>query len=178
VALAVAQTIPDCVLISADTENNAVLLTDQVASAVPHAMLFGTAGLAETSFTDPAAGGIPPAVGSRMLITVAIPGVGADRAQAHQFLAAYAPRYGAPQPYAIFGYAAMELMLGAISRSTGHGTQSAERSKVLAAIFATRNRYSVVGTYTIKRDGDTTLRRYGAFQVVRGRLRPFEAITG
>jgi branched-chain amino acid transport system substrate-binding protein len=177
-ALAVAQAAPDCVLISADTENNAVLVTDQVAAAVPHAMLFGTAGLAETSYTDPTQGGIPTPLDGRMLITVAVPGPGANQAVSRAFVAAYVLRYGAPQPYAVFGYAAMSLMLDAISRATRHGTRPAERSKVLEAIFATRNRRSVLGTYTITRYGDTTLRRYGAYQVVDGRLRLLEAISG
>ena len=57
-------------------------------------------------------------------------------------------------------------------------SRPAERSKVLAAIFATRNRRSVIGTYSIKRDGDSTLRRYGAFQVVAGRLHLLQSITG
>ena len=42
-ATAVAKTGADCVLISAITEDNAVLLTKQVAQAMPNAKLFGTA---------------------------------------------------------------------------------------------------------------------------------------
>jgi branched-chain amino acid transport system substrate-binding protein len=113
-----------------------------------------------------------------MMITVAVPATSADPASTRGFLAAYSPRYGSPQPYAVFGYAAMSLMLDAISRATGHGTRPADRSKVLAALFATRDRRSVLGTYSIKRDGDTTLRRYGVFRVVRGRLRLSQAISG
>ena len=58
-AAAVAKTGADCVLISAITEDNAVLLTKQIAAALPEAMLFGTAGLAESTFTDPSSGGSP-----------------------------------------------------------------------------------------------------------------------
>jgi branched-chain amino acid transport system substrate-binding protein len=177
-ALGVAQTLPDCILISAETENNAVALTDQVAAAVPHAMLFGTDGLAETSYTDPAQGGIPSSLDGRMLITVAVPGAGTNRAATRRFLSAYVPRYGAPQPYAVFGYGAMTLMLDAIARATHHGTRAAARDKVRAAIFATRDRQSVLGTYSITAYGDTTLRRYGAFHVVGGRLKLQQAITG
>ncbi len=177
-ALAVAAAAPDCILISADTENNAVALTEQVAAAVPHAMLFGTDGLAETSFTDASQGGIPPSLDGRMLITVAIPGPDASPVETRSFLEAYEARYGPPQPYAVFGYAAMTLMLDAISRATGHGSRPAERSKVLAAMFATRETNSVLGTYRIERDGDTTLRGYGAFKVAGGRLRLWRAVTG
>jgi branched-chain amino acid transport system substrate-binding protein len=141
-------------------------------------MLFGTDGLAETSFTDPAHGGISRPLANRMLITVAIPDPGRNAAPTRDFFASYVPRYGAPQPYAVFGYAAMSLMLDAIARATGHGNRPAERSKVLSAIFATRHRRSALGTYSIRSDGDTTLRGYGAFQIVAGRLRLFQAIIG
>ena len=46
-------------LISALTESDAVLLTKQIAAALPHAQIFGSAGLAESTFADPAQGGIP-----------------------------------------------------------------------------------------------------------------------
>jgi branched-chain amino acid transport system substrate-binding protein len=65
-AAAVAKTGADCVLISAITENNAVLLTKQVAQAMPNAKLFGTAGLAESTFADPEQGGIPRALDPRV----------------------------------------------------------------------------------------------------------------
>jgi branched-chain amino acid transport system substrate-binding protein len=177
-AAAVAKLAPDCILISADTENNAVQLTDQIAAAVPHAMLFGTDGLAETSFTDPSHGGIPAKLDGRMLITVAIPAADASPAATRSFLEAYNLLYGAPQPYAVFGYEAMNLMLDAIARTTDHGSRPAERSKVVAAIFGARERHSVLGTFRIRRDGDTTLRDYGAFRVAGGRLRLWQAIAG
>jgi branched-chain amino acid transport system substrate-binding protein len=177
-AATVAKQAPDCILISADTENNAVQLTDQVAAAVPHAMLFGTDGLAETSFTDPSHGGIPTKLDGRMLITVAIPGADANATATRSFLDAYNLLYGPPQPYAVFGYEAMNLMIDAIARTTDHGNRPAERSKVVAAIFGARERHSVLGTFRILRDGDTTLRDYGAFRVTGGRLRLWQAITG
>jgi branched-chain amino acid transport system substrate-binding protein len=86
------------------------------------------------------------------------------------FLGKYRRLYGAVQPYAIYGYAAMTLMLRAIDRATDHGRHEAERAKVLAAIFASRNRHSVLGTYSIERNGNTTLREYGAYRVRNGRL--------
>ena len=177
-ALGVARTGADCVLISADAENNAVLLTEQLAAALPHATLFGTAGLAESSYTDPAQGGIPASLDPRVLITVAALGADASPAAGRAFLAAYAQRYGSPEPYAIFGYEAMSLTLDAIARATRNGRSAAERSKVRAAIFATRNRSSVLGTYSIDRDGDTTLGQYGAYRVVDGQLRLWKVVGG
>jgi branched-chain amino acid transport system substrate-binding protein len=70
----------------------------------------------------------------------------------------------------------MSLMLSAIARATDDGTEPAQRSKVRAAIFATKGRRSVLGTYGIRPDGDTTLRRYGVYRIVGGRLRFWKQI--
>ena len=79
-----------------------------------------------------------------------------------RFLTAYGRLYGAWQPDAIYGYEAMSLILDAVSRATGDGTRPAVRSRVTRALFATRDRRSVLGTYGITRLGDTTLRRGGS----------------
>jgi branched-chain amino acid transport system substrate-binding protein len=175
-AAAVAKTGADCVLISAITEDNAVLLTKQVAEAMPNAKLFGTGGLAESTFADPEQGGIPRSLDSRVLITAAALGPAASRPAGQAFYDRYQLRYGDPEPYSIFGYEAMSLMLSAIAHATNDGTAPAQRSKVRAAIFSTRGRRSVLGTYSIKPDGDTTLRRYGVYRIVRGQLRFWKKI--
>lgn len=168
----------DCVLISAITDSGAALVVKQVAAADPHAILFGSAGLAETTFTDPALGGIPTALDVRMLITdptldpVDYPPAG------RRFFVQYARRFGPPEPAAIFGYAAMSLMLDAIDQATDHGSRPPDRSKVLAAIFSPRGHASVLGHYTIDRQGDTSLNRYGVYQVVDGRLSFLKVMTG
>ena len=177
-AAAVAQTGADCVLISADPENHAVLLTTQLAAALPRAMLFGTAGLAEASFVDPAQHGIPLSLDSRMLITVAALGAAQYPRTGREFLAAYAARYGAAEPDAIFGYEAMSLLLDAISRATDRGRRAAERSKVRAAILSTHRRRGAVGEYSIDRHGDPTLRRYGVWRVIGGELVFWQALAG
>ena len=48
---------------------------------------------------------------------------------------------------------------------------------VLVAIFATRDRRSVLGQYSIDSGGDTTLDRYGADHVSQGRLVFWKALT-
>ena len=60
---------PDCVLIAADTESGAVLLTTDLAAAMPTVKIFGTAGLAESTFAIPSQGGIPLSVDPRVVIT-------------------------------------------------------------------------------------------------------------
>jgi branched-chain amino acid transport system substrate-binding protein len=52
------------------------------------------------------------------------------------------------------------------------------RNKVLEAIFATRDRQSVLGTYSITPTGDTTIRSYGVYRVVDGRLVYWKSVDG
>jgi branched-chain amino acid transport system substrate-binding protein len=177
VATAISQTRSNCVLISAITENNAVLLTRQLAELLPAVKIFGTAGLAESTYTEPAQGGIPTAIDSRILITVATLDATAYPTAGRQVLTAYDRTFGPPQPYAIYGYEAMSVLLDAISRASHEGSRPVKRSAVRTALFATRNRHSVLGTYSIRPSGDTTLRSYGVYRVVEGRLSFWKAIA-
>ncbi|MBV9839362.1 MAG: branched-chain amino acid ABC transporter substrate-binding protein [Solirubrobacterales bacterium] len=177
-AASVARSGADCVLVSAIPESGAALLTKQVAAALPNARIFGSAGLAESTYADPAQGGIPTSIDPRVLITVATLAPSAYPAAGRQFMLTYSQLYGMPQPAAIDGYEAMSLLLAAIGRATHGGTKTARRSNVVAAVFATRNRRSVLGTYSIDHDGDTTLTRYGVYRVVAGRLSFWKAVEG
>jgi len=161
----------DCVFISAITENNAVQLTKDMAAALPKAKIFGPDGVAESTYTDPAKGGIPASLDSRVFVTVATLAPDKYPPAGKAFFARYDRTYSttSPEPYAIYGYETMSLMLDAIKRATAGGV-SADRSKVLAAIFATRNRHSVLGTYSINPNGDTTLTDYGSYKIKAGKL--------
>jgi branched-chain amino acid transport system substrate-binding protein len=167
---AIATTGANCILISAITESNAVAVTKQIAQSLPHVKLFGSAGVGESTFTDSRQGGIPDALDPRMLISLPTLDPTADPASGQAFYAAYTRAYGTPQPYAIYGYEAMSLMLNSIARATDGGRKPAVRSKVVKALFSTRDRHSVLGTYSIEPDGDTTLRRFGAYRIVGGQL--------
>jgi branched-chain amino acid transport system substrate-binding protein len=177
-AASIAQLAPDCVLLSAITENHAVLVSRQLAAALPSATIFASAGMAESTYTDPAQGGIPIELDPRVLITVATLRPSVYPPAGRAFFAAYDREYGPPQPYAIYGYEAMRLLLTAISRATHGGTRPAQRSKVLAALFATRSRHSAVGVYSIDGNGDTTQRSYGVYRVVDGHLEYWHAVDG
>ncbi len=169
-ATSVAATGADCVFLSAIAESNAAAVTTAVAAALPKARIFASDGVADAAYLDPASGGIPLSLDHRVYLTRAPLGQSAFPLASHPFFDAYRKRYGSVQPYAIYGYAAMTLMLRAVDRATGHGRRGADRAKVLAAIFATRGRHSVLGTYSIERNGNTTLREYGDYRVARGRL--------
>ena len=165
-AQSVAQTGADCVVLSAIAERSAAQLTGQVAQAMPHAAIFASSGLADSTY----AGAVSAAVAPRVLVTSPALGADAYPPSGQAFLAAYARRFGRPEPQAIFGYEAMSLMLNAIRHATDHGRKEAVRSKVIKAIFATRRRRSVIGTYGIDANGDTTLRRFGIWRISNGQL--------
>jgi branched-chain amino acid transport system substrate-binding protein len=177
-AKGIAKKHPTCVMISALPQSHPVALTEAVARAVPNADLFATAGLAEPSYVDPAHGGIPVALDPRVTITAGMLGPQDYPPAGRQFLRAYASRYGFVQSGAIFGYAAMSLLLDAISRATAEGGHQVTRSSVLKQLFETHNLPSVLGTYSIDGRGDTTLDRFGVYHVVNGQLMFWQARRG
>ncbi len=177
-AASVASTGANCVLIAAITDAHAVLVTKQLAAAVPGLRIFVAAGMAESTYANPALGGIPLALDPRVIITSPALGASAYPKSGQAMLAAYARSYGPPQPSAILGYEATSLMLSAIARATDHGKRDAERSAVLKAIFKTRSRRSVLGTYSIDSGGDTSSTVYGVWTIVDGELRFWKALAG
>lgn len=82
-----------------------------------------------------------------------------------------------PGRFAAYGYEAMAVVLDAIDRAG----DPLDRGSVVEAFFATADRESVLGTYSIDEVGDTTLDRVGAYRAQAGgepRLRPLpEPIT-
>jgi branched-chain amino acid transport system substrate-binding protein len=162
------------VLIAAIANSGVLLLAKQLAAAVPSARIFATAGMAQSTFAH----GIPAALASRLWITSPALGASANPRAARELEAAYARRFGRSEPDAILGYEATNLTLSAIASATDHGRKQAKRSSVLKAIFATRNHQSVLGTYSITPEGDTTLKAYGVWRVLGGRLEFLKAIDG
>jgi branched-chain amino acid transport system substrate-binding protein len=157
----------DCFVYAGIVANNAVQLYKDMAAALPQAKLYGPDGVAEANFTDPDKGGLPPAVAARVKVTVATLAPSEYPLEGREFFTAYAAAYGddAPDPYAIYGYEAMRLALDAIARS---GT--AENADIVKALRETKDRSSVLGTYSIDPNGDTTLTDYGIYTISGGKL--------
>jgi branched-chain amino acid transport system substrate-binding protein len=157
----------DCFIYSGITANNAVQLYKDFAAALPDAKLYGPDGVAESGFADPKEGGIPADVASRVKVTVATLSPDEYPPEGQEFFTQFAEKYGEenPDPYAIYGYEAMRLALDAIERS---GTGNKE--DILKALFDTKDRESVLGTYSIDENGDTTLTDYGVYTIDGGEL--------
>lgn len=80
-----------------------------------------------------------------------------------------------PPPNALFAYEAMQLALSSIARGGPTAAAAArpiaaQRRAVVRAAFATRDRASVIGTYSISITGDTTTELYGGYRVENGDL--------
>ena len=146
----------DCIAYTGVTANGAVRMFNHVSRK---AKLFGSDGVAETGLTDH----ISASVAKRMTITVstlspsAYPG-GAGFANA--------------DPYKIYGYEVMKLIIDGVN------TAGATKEALLGWLrTGVQNRASVIGTYSLDPNGDTTLRTYGLYGV-KGRNLVFKgAIT-
>ena len=123
--------------------------------------------MAEAAFTDPKEGGIPASVGAKTTLTVATLAPDKYPPEGQKFFKQYGEKYGdkTPDPYAIYGYEAMNLALDAIKRAG-----SGDKPKILEALFATKDRKSVLGTYSIDKNGDTSLTDYGVYKIDNGEL--------
>ncbi|MDQ3632151.1 MAG: branched-chain amino acid ABC transporter substrate-binding protein, partial [Actinomycetota bacterium] len=153
----------DCFVFAGVTANGAIQITKDVNAALPEAKLYGGDGVCESGFTNPDKKGIPASIGKLFKCTVgtldltSYPG-------GQEFLAAFEKEYSvkSPDPYAIYGYEAMQLVLDTIEAAGEAGTT---REGFLAQLFKTKDRDSVLGQYSIDADGDTTLTDYGLFKV-------------
>ena len=157
----------DCFVFSGITSNNGVQIFKDFEAALPNAKLYGPDGVAETGFVDPKEGGIPADVASKVKVTVATLDPASYPPEGREFFEAFEREYNEdnPDPYAIYGYEAMRLALDAIERS-----QTGEKEDIVKALFATKDRSSVLGTYSIDENGDTTLTDYGVYTVKGGEL--------
>jgi branched-chain amino acid transport system substrate-binding protein len=87
-----------------------------------------------------------------------------------KFFADYKKAYNEanPDPYAVYGFETMSLALDAIKRA---GDKGNDRQAVIDQLFATKDRPSVLGTYSIDKNGDTSITDYGVYKIVGGQIK-------
>jgi branched-chain amino acid transport system substrate-binding protein len=153
----------DCFFFAGIVSNGAVQITKDVNAALPNAKIFGGDGVCTSSYTQAKSGGVPASIDPNLFCTVATQDLVAYPG-GRAFLAAYKAKYGSanPDPYAIYGYEVMKLGLDTIASQGANGDNKAD---VLKALFATKSRSSVLGTYGFDKNGDTTLKSYGFYKV-------------
>lgn len=148
----------------------AVALWQQLHTADSHLRLLGPSALAEPSFAKQ----IGAAAAHTYLTTPLLP-LSLYPSPAQRVLGEYRARFHrAAGPYALYGYEAMSAVLLAIHRAGRHGD---DRETVLHKFFAIRNRKSVLGSYSVLSDGETTLSRYAVDRVHNGRLVPYRVLA-
>lgn len=136
-------------------------LWQRLNAAAPAMLLFTDDGLGDNAFAQ----AIGPGPAAQTFVTQVPLAPSAYPPAARGFFKAFRARYRRePAPYAIYGYEAAKLVLHLIDEV------GPSRSRVVAGLFRTRNRRSVLGTYSIDRYGDTTLRDYGLYRARDGRL--------
>jgi branched-chain amino acid transport system substrate-binding protein len=147
------------------TASNGVQLYKDVYAANPNIKLFGPDGVAESSFTSK----LPAGAQAHTYITVGTIDPKDYPPEGQKFFKDFKAAYGSatPEPYAIYGYEAMSLLLDAMKRA---GSKCNDRQSVITQVFATKNKKSVLGTYSIDKDGDVTTNQFGRFFVKNGKL--------
>jgi branched-chain amino acid transport system substrate-binding protein len=155
----------DCLYVGAtDTPRAAAALVQAVHRARPSTHVFASADLAVPAFLD----GIGAAGEDVVRVTSPLLPDSAQPRAAQRFLRAFAARYGhPPAPEAIYGYEAVKAILVAVDDAGDVGN---DRAEVVARFLGIADRRSVLGTYDIDDDGDTTLSAYGVYSVRGGRL--------
>jgi branched-chain amino acid transport system substrate-binding protein len=157
----------DCFVFTGEIESNGIEAVKDAGHVVRGA-LFGPDAMCLNDTADPRKG-LPTPIAARFKCTIATLDPKSFGPAGRAFFGEYDRAYHVttPNPFAIYGYEAMALTLDAIRRA---GDKGNDRQAVIDEVFHTRNRHSVLGTYSIDRNGDTTLRDYGLYRMGNGVL--------
>ncbi len=157
----VAESGAQAVFLSATATSEAAYLARLLHSAAPHLSLFASSTMLNPVFTAH--------LGSAEASTLLDSPVLATRlypVSARRVLAGYTRRFASPgEPYALYGYEAMSVVLASIRAA---GARGDDRQAVIRRFFATRDRHSVLGVYSMQPNGETTLSSYAIDRLVGG----------
>jgi branched-chain amino acid transport system substrate-binding protein len=152
----------EAVFVSATASSEAAQLFRALHTADPRLRLLASSTMLNSLFTSNlGAAEAATSVGSPALPTHLYP------ASAQRVLADYLRRFGGapPGPYVLYGYEAMSVVLAAIRAAGDHGD---DRQAVIDKLFATHDRNSVLGVYSMQSSGETTLSTYAIDRVAHG----------
>ena len=170
-AAKVADSGADAVFFGGIVDNNAVQLWKDLGAALPDATLWGPDGVAVSTFTND----VPPDIADRTYITVATIKESDYPPQGQKFFEDFRKKYDAKvvQPYAIYGFEAMDVILDSMERA---GDSCNDRQTVIDEFFNTEGKEGVTGTYDIDDDGDVNLSQFGRFRIENGELTEGETV--
>jgi branched-chain amino acid transport system substrate-binding protein len=162
----------DCFYYGGITANNAVHLFKDINVQNPSMKLFGPDGIGDADFSE----NIGPEVEKQVYIT--LPTLPPDQyppaGQALIEEMRKAKGGSDPDTYALYAYEAMSAIIQAVKDA---GDQGDDRGAVVEAFFNIKDRESVLGTYSIDENGDTTLKSYGGNRIKDGRF-VFDKVIG
>ena len=159
----------DAVFYGASSAGAADRLFNGAAQSSPTVKLFGPSALDGQTF----ASGLSP--GTRH-VYISAPGFRAKDLPplGQTFVTSFKSAYGhSPAPQAIFGYAAMAAVLDVLKEA---GSSASNRSAVVHDFFAIKSLASVLGTYSINANGDTSVTPFVFSRLEAGKLVPFKFV--
>jgi branched-chain amino acid transport system substrate-binding protein len=157
----VAESGAQAVFISATATSEAAQLARRLHAAAPHLALLASSMMLNSKFTS----NLRAAEGATFIGSPVLP-ARLYSASARGVLAQYSHRFAAfAEPYVLYGYEAMSVVLAAIHAA---GDSGDDRQAVIGRFFATHDRNSVLGVYSMRPSGETTLSRYAIDRVVKG----------
>jgi branched-chain amino acid transport system substrate-binding protein len=168
----------DCFIWTGEIEFNGTQVLKDAAAASPDIKLFAGDGNCLNASANPEEG-VPPDIAPRFKCTIATLDPTQFGPEGKKFFADYSKKYNeeSPDPYAIYGYESMALMLDAVQRAVDEGGDLT-RQKVVDQLFQTKDRDSVLGKYSIDENGDTSLTDYGLYKIEGGKLKFDKVIKG
>lgn len=150
------------VFVSATATSAAARLVRELHAADPKLALLASSTMQNPLFTS----NLGAAEGATTIGSPVLP-VGSYPTPARRVLALYQRRFAAPGgPYVLYGYEAMSVVLAAIREA---GSRGDDRQAVIDELFKTRKRHSVLGNYSIRPNGETTLSTYAIDRIAHGR---------
>jgi branched-chain amino acid transport system substrate-binding protein len=159
---------PDAIFVGMVVDNNASqLLKDKVAIMGDNETVkfMGPDGIQTQAFIDGAGADVAEGV------YASVGGVPLDQlpAAGQKFVTDYEAKFGdLTEPYAVYGYEAMNVTLQAIENVCAGGGDPTDRKQVRDAIFAIKDFSGVLGTWSFDENGDTTLSDMTIYQVQGG----------
>lgn len=159
---------PDGIFVGMVVDNNAAqLLKDKVAIMGDNTKVkyMGPDGIQTQALIDGAGKDVAEGV------YASVGGVALDKlpAAGQQFVKDYEAKYGKlTEPYAVYGYEAMNVTLAAIEKVCASGGDPTDRKQVRDALFATKDFNGVLGTWSFDENGDTSLSDMTVYQVKNG----------
>ena len=167
----------DCISLTGESENNGAQLLKDAGTALPQAKLYGADAVTNDETADPKTG-IPANLASRYKGTIATLDPASFPPEGKKFFEDFQTKYKVEQPntYAIYGYEAMDLVLDSIEAA---GDKGNDRQAVIDQVLKnTKGRESVIGSYDIDANGDTSLTDYGLYKIENGKLAFDRVIEG